>query len=217
MKFQNLLKSSKKIAFVLSLCTILLWTLLGTGTSLAWFVDTAKPVTNMFYFADFDLEVSHRLPNGTWAPVDNQTKLFDEEALYEPGYTQVIYLKVDNLGDCPFLFHTAVSITSAPVPATNVYGDSFYLQDYIKFGLMQADSEAELLAGVANRDLAKDFAVMTLRNYSTEVATLKENGTKYIALVVFMPEDVGNEANYRGGVIPKVTLGLTVSAEQLKN
>lgn len=37
-----------------------------------------------------------------------------------------------------------------------------------------------------------------------------------MALVVRMPEEVGNEANYRGDDIPKVELGIIVKADQQK-
>jgi hypothetical protein len=57
---------------------------------------------------------------------------------------------------------------------------------------------------------------MKLQNYSTEVAALNPGDTAYLALVVRMPEEVGNEANYREGVIPKVELGIIVKAEQQK-
>jgi hypothetical protein len=36
----------------------------------------------------------------------------------------------------------------------------------------------------------------------------------YAALVVYMPEEVNNVANYRGASVPKVKLGITVHAQQ---
>ena len=41
--------------------------------------------------------------------------------------------------------------------------------------------------------------------------------SKDIALIVRMPEEVDNFANYRGTIVPKVELGITVKAEQIKN
>ena len=38
-----------------------------------------------------------------------------------------------------------------------------------------------------------------------------------MALIVRMPEDVTNMANYRGDVIPRVELGLIVTATQQKD
>lgn len=206
----------KKIALCVSLLLVAAWCILGTGASLAWFVDTDEEVKNVFHFAEFELEVSHRLEDGTWEKIEQDTKIFDDEALYEPGYTQVVYLKIENKGTVPFDFKTAVSVTDYTL-ATNVFGQSFQLQDYLKFGLTTADTEEELFEKVATRNLAKELAVMPLSNYSTETASLDAKGTVYMALIVRMPEDVTNMANYRGDVIPRVELGLIVTATQQKD
>lgn len=206
----------KKIALCVSLLLVAAWCILGTGASLAWFVDTDEEVKNVFHFAEFELEVSHRLEDGTWEKIEQDTKIFDDEALYEPGYTQVVYLKIENKGTVPFDFKTAVSVTDYTL-AINVFGQSFQLQDYLKFGLTTADTEEELFEKVATRNLAKELAVMPLSNYSTETASLDAKGTVYMALIVRMPEDVTNMANYRSDVIPRVELGLIVTATQQKD
>lgn len=206
-------KPYKRIALALSLCVLLIWALLGTGASLAWFTDTSPEVNNIFHIADFELEVSHRLEDGTYETIEGHTDIFDDEALYEPGYVQVVYLKVENKGNLAFDFKTAVNVLDYTL-ATNAFGQHFYLQDYLKFGLVTADTEDALEQMVATRDMAKEIATMKLNNYSTNVASLGAGETVYMALVVRMPEDVGNEANYRGNIIPKVELGIIVSATQ---
>ena len=207
-------KPFKKIALGLSLAAILVWAILGTGTSLAWFTHTDADVINVFHLADFDLTVSHRLDDGTWEELDGQTKVFSDEALYEPGYVQVVFLKVENTGDRPFLFKTAVSVTDYTI-ATNAFGQPFNLQDYLLFGLTAADTEAGMDAAVATRDQAVALANLRLNRYSTENAQLDPGGEAYLALIVRMPEEIGNVANYRGDVIPRVELGVIVEATQL--
>ena len=206
----------KRIALALSLCALLIWAILGTGASLAWFTDTSPEINNIFHFADFELVVSHRLTDGKWEEVDSQTKIFDEEALYEPGYVQVVYLKVENKGDRDFKFSTAVNVNGCTV-ATNVFGQRFMLQDYLKFGITTADSEDAMKNSVPDRNAAVKLANMSLHNYSTETAILSPGETKYIALIVRMPEEVGNIANYRGDTVPKVELGITVKADQIQD
>ena len=214
MKPQAKNKPYKRIALAFSLCALIIWGILGTGASLAWFTDTSEEVTNIFHIADFELAVSHRLTDGTWEPIDGKTDIFDDEALYEPGYVQVVYLKVENKGDRAFDFYTAVSVTDYTV-ATNVFGQHFHLQEYLKFGVAIADSEEAMEQKVANRRLAKEIATMKLSNYSTDVAALKPGQTAYIALVVRMHEEVSNEANYRGDTVPRVDLGIIVKADQI--
>lgn len=210
---RNIKKSYKRIAFALSLCLLVIWVILGTGTSLAWFTDTTPKIKNIFHFAEFDLEVSHLLDNGEWEIVDEQTKIFDEEALYEPGYVQVVYLKVKNKGTRDFKFYSSVNVNDCTV-ATNVFGSSFFLQDYLKFGVTVNYNENDMLNGVSDREVAKELAYMPLHNYHTDTAILKPQNEAYIALIVRMPEEVDNVANYRGDVKPNVELGITVKATQ---
>ena len=208
--------SYKRIDLALSLCALIVWCILGTGASLAWFTDTSPEINNIFHFAEFDLVVSHRLTDGKWEEVDSQTKIFDEEALYEPGYVQVVYLKVENKGTIPFEFYTAVNVNGC-IEATNVFGQRFMLQDYLKFGITTADSEDAMKNSVPDREKAVEIADMPLHNYDTETAVLNPGATKYIALIVRMPEEVGNVANYRGDTVPEVDLGITVKADQIQD
>ena len=216
MKPQAKKRIYKQIALSLSLCALIVWCILGTGASLAWFTDTSPEINNIFHFAEFDLVVSHRLTDGKWEEVDSQTKIFDEEALYEPGYVQVVYLKVENKGTLPFEFYTAVNVNGC-IEATNIFGQKFMLQDYLKFGLTTANTEDEMKNSIPNREKAVEISDMPLHNYSTDTAILSPGETKYIALIVRMPEEVGNVANYRGNTVPKVELGITVKADQIKN
>ncbi len=222
MSAQSKKNNYKKIALALSLCAIIIWGILGTGASLAWFTDTSPEINNIFHFSDFDLVVSHRLSNGNWEEVDSKTKVFDEEALYEPGYVQVVYLKVENKGTVPFNFHTAVNVNGC-IKATNVFGNSFMLQEYLKFGVITDITEQDIINGTIDRQIAKDasktllkdIAEMPLHNYATDPATLQPKQTAFLALIVHMPEEVGNVANYRGETTPEVELGITVKADQI--
>lgn len=203
----------KRIALAFSLCALVIWGLLGTGASLAWFTDTSETVTNIFHTAEFELEVSHRTDDYKWESIDGNSKVFDDEALYEPGYVQVVYLKVENKGDRAFDFYSAVSVIGSST-ATNVFGQEFWLHEHLKFGVAVADTEDEMEELVSTREKAKAIATMDLQNYDTDVAALAPGETSYLALVVRMPEKVANEANFMGNVIPKVDLGIIVKAEQ---
>ena len=206
----------KTIALILSLCTIFVWLVLGTSASLAWFSDASPEINNIFHFADFKVEVSQRLTDGTWKIIEGDTKVFDENVLYEPGYVQIVYLKVKNKGDRPFEFYTAVNVNGC-VLANNVFGQQFSLQDYLKFGITVTDTEDNMKSSIPDREKAKEIASMKLHNYHTDVAVLQPEQEKFVAIVVRMPEKVGNIANYRGAPVPKVELGITVKADQIRN
>lgn len=211
----NRTRSYRKIAYVVSLCIVVLWAALGTGTSLAWFTDTSNEVRNIFHAAEFELKVSWRREDTAWEVLDGEEAIFNDEALYEPGYTQTVFLEVKNEGTIPFAFDTAVSVTDY-TDAFNVFGLRFHLQDHLRFGMVAADTEAALTELVKDRETAKQMAVNPLNHYNaTDKAVLQPGETTYFALVVRMPEEVGNEANYRGTTVPKVELGVIVSATQI--
>lgn len=213
MKTPEIKNPFKKIALVLSICAILIWSALGAGTSLAWFADTSTELNNIFQFAEFKLKVEH-LDDGDWETVTSETKIFNEDDLFEPGYVQVQYLRVKNEGTVPFRFQTAVIINDC-VFATNVYGDVLKLADYLKFGLSYFDSEQEMADALINREAASKLANDRLDAYSPDTRELGAGETSYLALIVRMPEEVGNEANYRGNIVPYVELGITVRADQI--
>ena len=213
MKSSKLLSLYKKIALTLSLCMLLVWTVLGTGASLAWFVDTSEEVTNIFHVAEFDLEVSQRMSDGSWKSIDSRSDIFGEDAIYEPGYVQVIYLKIENLGTRAFDFQSLVRVTGYSI-ATNYFGEPFSLHEHLKYGVVYADSVEAMEDAVRTRELTKAIANEDLGDYTSDVMSLDAGGTAYMALIVRMPEEVGNEANYRGNVIPTVELGIIVNATQ---
>lgn len=208
-------RNYKKIALALSLLAILIWSVLGTGASLAWFSDSAERITNIFHYADFDVTVSYRDDAGNWHELDGQTTVFDDEALYEPGYVQVVYLRIDNNGTVPFNYNAAVNITNYTT-APNKLGGTVNLCDHLKYGVIIEDTEAAMDAAVADRELAKDVANTDLGNYSSS-DELADGDSAYMALVVRMPDEVRNDANYRGDKAPTVELGIIVTADQITN
>jgi len=205
-------KKYKKIALVLSLFAIVLWAVLGTGASLAWFADASPDINNIFHFADFDLTVSYLDKNGNWTEVDSQTEIFDREALYEPGYVQTVYLKVTNDGTQVFKFRTGVIVADYPSTA----GADFNLQKYLKFGVVTGDELSNVESLVSNRDEAKAVADEKLNDYYTLSTELAPSESDYVALVVRMPEEIANEANYnknRGTL--EAILGIVIEATQI--
>ncbi len=202
-----------KIALAVSLILIILWALLGAGTSLAWFNDESEEVKNVFHMAEFELDVSYLDDNGKYVTLEGATDLFDENALYEPGYVKTVFLKVENKGDVPFNFKTAVTVTDYAL-GTNVFGKTFALSDKLEFGLSFSEDEDKLKQELQKREVARATATTPLGNYSTNKAFLDEKSTVYMAITVVMPEEVGNDANYRGKDIPTVHLGITVEASQ---
>lgn len=208
-------KKHTKFALALSMFLFVMWGVLGTGTTLAWFTDTSPVQKNIFHVAELDLDVSYRLSDGSYKTVEMSTDVFNDHALYEPGYVQVVVLKIKNNGDVAFDYKTELTVTDY-IPAINVFGDTFKLQDYLKFGFITANTEAELDALLSERKDAEQIAIneMPLNTFTSGIEGLGVGEEKFAAIVVRMPKEVGNIANFDGITVPEVHLGIIVTASQ---
>lgn len=211
-------RSITQIALICSLVLLILWGILGTGASLAWFADTEPAVQNSFVIGDMNLDVFYKNDLVTeYTPVDENTSIFNDKALYEPGYIQVVYLKIVNNGNIDFDYKLAVDATSATI-VKSVLGNDIYLPDYLKFGVIFGADEAtlnrELAQAKADKKFPENAGSFPLNIYSEkDNVTVVTGEERYAALIVYMPGSVGNRANSSGGT-PVVELGITVFAQQ---
>ena len=205
-------KKWTKAALAFSACLFVLWWALGTGATLAWFSDHDE-VRNEFQIGLLNLDVSYKNNIVTeYTPLEGATKAFNDEALYEPGYTQVVYLKIENNGDVDFNYKVAVTVDKV-ITGKNAWGEDIYLPKYLRYGVVFAESETALQEEVKNRLEARSHALGTWSEISQYTFNVGENA-HYAALIVYMPEEVGNAANYRGFTEPRVELGIAVFAQQ---
>lgn len=204
-----------KVSLAFSACLFVLWWALGTGATLAWFSDTDS-VRNEFQIGLLDLDVSYKNDIVTdYTPMQSATTVFNDQALYEPGYTQVVYLKIDNNGDVDFNYKMSVTVTDF-TNGKNAWGEDIYLPNYLRYGVVFAESETQLREMVKDRLNSRTHAENNLGTWSEVSPYTFEAGEEshYAALIVYMPEEVGNSANYRGFTEPRVELGITVFAQQ---
>ena len=211
-------KKWTKLALAFSVCLFVLWWALGTGATLAWFSD-ADTVRNEFRVGLIDLQVSFKNDIVTeYTPLQGTTKAFNDEALYEPGYTQVVWLKIDNEGDVDFKYKFAVTVEDV-VRASTAWGEEIYLPNYLRCGVVFGETEEQVQQQVEDRLTARanapqDWSVLGTWSDVSPYTFEAGEDSHYAALIVYMPEEVGNAANYRGFQEPKVKLGITVSAQQ---
>ena len=214
--------SGTKRALLTSVLAIVLCLVMLMGSTFAWFTDTASTGVNKIVSGNLDVGLEYwgvgEDGKKTWLTAEDSKKLFDENALWEPGYTQIIYLKVKNNGNLALNY--AMQIT--PVHETvgvNVNGNEFKLSDYIQFGWAEiAAAEDGTFTPFADRTEARTAVVGTgvhlgesLHRQAAE--PMVAGAEELVALVAWMPEDVGNEANY-GTAQPTIELTLKVLATQ---
>lgn len=205
-----------KRALLTSVLAIVLCLVMLMGSTFAWFTDTASTGVNSIVSGTLDVGLSYW--TGTdWADAENSEDLFDKTALWEPGYTQIVYLKVKNNGNLALNYAMQITPVHEQV-GINVDGNEFKLSDYIQFGWAELTAaEDGTFTPFADRAAARTAVGTgvhlgeTLRRQAEQ--PLNAGGETLVALVAWMPEEVGNVANYRD-VAPSIELTLKVLATQ---
>lgn len=208
-------KRFTKKALTLSVCLLIIWLLMGTGTTIAWFTDVTPVDKNHFDIGTIDLQVSYKDDDLTRFVVMNErSQVFRDDALYEPGYTQVIYLEIINTGEIDFDYKLSLDVRDYH-DSMNVYGMLLHLPEYLRYGVMFGDSVPDLEREVAQGLATGQFEPRRLNQYSSEDIRMKPGDIRYAAVILYMPKEVGNAANHLTVYEPPtVSLGVTVFAQQ---
>lgn len=228
-------KTTKKALFASAMSLILCFAML-LGTTYAWFTDSVTSGRNMIQSGNLDMAVSYK-PYGTenteWTPVTENTVMFGKDALYEPGYTEAIWLKVENVGSLAFKYQLALNIFAEEI-GVNQAGEEFKLSDYLDVYYANIADQAGMEAFNTSRDsLINNFSWGSAANsgkttFANDIALIDGGvafpaddeqmgaySSSYVLVVVQMPTTVGNEANHNGVTIPSIEFGFTALATQL--
>lgn len=203
-------RKTTKRAFLASVMALIICFSMLLGTTYAWFTDTVVAGRNRIVSGNLDIELDYAVMEDgkikEWLPVEESTNLFNENALYEPGYTEVVKFRVRNVGTLAAKCKLGINIVSETA-GVNVYGDKFNLSDFLYTGVV--DNAA---VTAATRDQYAAFATTQFSKASDSVyAGAAENmltllPNDYVVgsgedeavfeIVVTMPTWVGNEANF---------------------
>ena len=209
-------KRATKRALLTSVMALVMCVVMLVGTTFAWFTDTASTGVNKIQAGNLDIELAYKnaetmTTDTEFKAANKDTPVFKEGALWEPGHVEYVVLKISNAGNLALKYKLGINIASE-TGSTNVYGDPFKLSDSIKFAVIDGESN-----NLSDRDAlvaeAGEGAVLST-GYTAEDNLLKD-GSKIVTLVVWMPTDVGNEANHKTDVdAPTIDLGIKVDATQ---
>lgn len=205
-------KQNTRRALLMSVLSLVLCVSMLVGTTFAWFTDSVTSARNTIQSGNLDVELKY-WDGDSYEDVTASTKLFDDAALWEPGYTEVTYLQVKNAGSLALKYQLAVNVYDEVIGKSKT-GADIKLSDYLVFKAVESDTD---LADTYTRETAKTAAGTErgLNSYSTEVKALKEtNESDYVALVIYMPDEVGNEANHNGVNVPSIQMGVSLYATQ---
>ena len=216
-------KSTKRALWSSTVALILCFAML-LGTTYAWFTDSVTSANNIIQSGNLDVELYYQVEGQTdWTKVTADTNVFMPNALWEPGHTEVVKLKVVNEGTLALKYNLGVNIADE-TGSVNVNGAEFKLSDHIKYGIVDgAKTFASRDEAIAAVD-ASATALKIANNSGTKVLTVDDANTtdekeneKIVTMVVYMPTSVGNEANYaKGAAVPTIHLGINLFATQVE-
>ncbi len=227
-KLKNTKRALLGSALALLLCASLL-----VGSTFAWFTDSVTSMNNKIVAGNLDVVLEYKTDwNDTWQPVQNNAPIFEEGALYEPGYTEVVYLRVSNAGSLALKYNLKVDIFGEQT-SVNVNNEEFSLSDYLQIGSYRmnefADGENQANVAMPEKFGTRAAALANGQNFtvlsqasgilaSDAPVLVGADTAQVLALVLTMPETVGNDANYKvGAPLPEITLGITLVATQYTN
>ena len=188
-------KQTTKHALWASVTAIALCMVMLVGTTFAWFTDTASTGVNRIEAGNLKIKLMYSKDMTSWVEATADTPLFDDNALWEPGYTQIAYLKVVNTGSLALKYDVTTNSYDKE-RGKNAAGNLFYIDQYLKVGLAETETafknRSAAIAAISGseKSMAKELRI------SKDWAVLEAGAeSKPFAVVVYMPTTVGNEAN----------------------
>lgn len=210
-------KSTKRALLASVMAMLLCFTML-LGTTFAWFTDSVTSANNIIQSGNLDIELEYWDGN-SWETVHGTYKLFTGE-LWEPGHTEVVYFKMSNLGSLASKYQLGINIASETSSISVATDKEFKLSDFIRFSVVgnvngETAPFADRATAVAEAQKVANGNKKLNEGYSDTGYMLAKQEPIYMAMVVYMPESVGNEANYKKDAsVPTIDLGVNLMATQ---
>lgn len=207
-------KNTKR-ALVSSTIALIVCISMLIGSTYAWFTDSVSSSNNIIKSGNLDVEFKYSTDLTNWNNVTETTNIFKTDTLWEPGHTEVVYLSIENVGSLDLKYQLGINIVSE-TGSINKDGNPFKLSQFIDFGVKDP-APATKYATAADAILAvKDSAKKISAGFTKANELQADSNAEIVALVVYMPTTVTNEANYKTGeAIPQIKLGLNLVASQL--
>ena len=137
-------KSTKRVLICSILALAMCFSML-VGTTFAWFTDSVTSKNNIIKSGNLDIELEYW--NGSaWVDVAGKSDILTNN-LWEPGVTEVAYLRVANAGSLALKYQLGINIVSETA-GVNAAGETFKLSDYIQFGVKDIKADATNPGGI---------------------------------------------------------------------
>lgn len=202
--------NSTKKSLAYSILSLMLCFSMLVGATFAWFTDTASTGVNRIVAGNLDILFEYSADGETWHEVTPATTdIFGTDNLWEPGFARVAYLRISNVGSLALKYSLIVD-RYEETEGINKNGQPFLLSDYLLIGTVDNritpfTDRAEAVAAAKSMKPMSEYQ---------KTGSLLPGQTTSMAMVIYMPETVGNEANHDGVHIPSIEFGLHLYATQ---
>ena len=201
-------KKTTKRALLSSVLSLLVCMAMLLGTTYAWFTDSAVSAGNKITAGTLDVELYKWTSATAATPIStSKAPVLDANILWEPGYTEVVYLSIKNEGNLALKYQVAIDVTS-------VSEDN--LADVMEYTVTPDAKFGEVASWAGNGTKIENAPGMNATNYKDVV--LAPGAEHFFALSVHMLETATNE--YMGESITfdiRVIAGQAVAEEDAFN
>ena len=157
-------KKSTKRALLSSVFALVLCVAMLLGSTFAWFTDTASTGVNKIQAGNLDVKLMYSTDMREWKEATADTPLFNDSALWEPGHTELVYLKVVNAGSLALKYDVTTNSYDKE-RGKNSAGELFYIDKYLKIGAAETTTafanRSEAIAAIAGseKSMAKELQI----------------------------------------------------------
>ena len=213
-------KKSARNSFLCSVLAICLTFTMFAATTFAWFTESVESGRNTIIAGSMEMVLQHftggaNFTNGTWEDVGPTTEVFSDSNSFEPGATQVAYVRVKNTGDLAFKYRLSIAVDSETIGKNKAGGD-IKLSEVLYYGTATPANNEPYADRAAAISAVSGTSVKVANAAPSQGQLLQSAATSdVIAIVIYMPENTGNDANPDPNYTkPRITFGLNAVATQ---
>ena len=193
-------KKITKRSLLASLLALLLCFSMLIGTTFAWFTDSTANTGNIIKSGTLDLKMSYSTNNTNFKDVedDDATPIFNYDK-WEPGYTEMRYIKLENMGSLAFMWQMHILPDGVVEDLANVIdvyvmevNDSFVHANLNPASSVDFTKVGTLADMIAENDGAAHGALLSKTSDATPTS-YERKGSVTICIAFHMREDAGNE------------------------
>ena len=193
-------KKTTKRSLLVSLLALMLCFSMLIGTTFAWFTDSTANTNNIIASGTLDVKMSYSPNNTNFKDVEDAdaTPIFNYDN-WEPGYTDMKYIKIENMGSLAFMWQLYIvpnGLVENLAHVIDVYvaevDDTF---DHDALDVTSADTFTKvgtLYDMIKENDGAAHGALLA-KNSPADPSGYEREGSVTMCIAFHMREDAGNE------------------------